>query len=270
MRPLIIHPWKLDPRAAAALQRELARAVRIGGPGPRSPLLVAGCDAAGSGRWARRDQEIVAGVIVLRFPGWEIVETATARGPAPFPYIPGLLSFREAPLYIEAFAKLRQRPDLLLCDGQGIAHPRGLGLASHLGVLFDLPSIGVAKSRLTGEHREPGRRRGCSTRLVLPAGEASHGRAGATIGRVVRTRDRVRPLFVSPGHRIGVDAAARWVLALAPHYRLPEPTRLADQWVGRLREDPDAAAPAAHGARARAAPCPRPSTRSASQRRAQR
>jgi deoxyribonuclease V len=243
MRPLITHPWELEPRAAAALQRELARALRIGGPGPCSPLLVAGCDVAGGGRWARRDEEIVAGVILLRFPGWEIVETATARGPAPFPYIPGLLSFREAPLYIEAFARLRHRPDLLLCDGQGIAHPRGLGLAAHLGVLFDLPSIGVAKSRLIGEHREPGRRRGCSTRLTLAASDESPGRAGTIIGRVVRTQDGVRPLFISPGHRIGVDAAARWVLALAPSHRLPEPTRLADQWVGRLRKNPDAPAP---------------------------
>jgi deoxyribonuclease V len=243
VRPLITHPWGLEPRAAAAWQRELAQAVRIGGPGPRPPLLVAGCDAAGGGRWARRDGEIVAGVIVLRFPGWEIVETAAARGPAPFPYIPGLLSFREAPLYIEAFAKLRHRPDLLLCDGQGIAHPRGLGLAAHLGLLFDLPSIGVAKSRLIGEYREPGRRRGCSTRLVLGARQAPAVRAGATVGRVLRTQDGVRPLFVSPGHRIGIDAAARWVLALAPHHRLPEPTRLADQWVGRLRENPDAPAP---------------------------
>jgi deoxyribonuclease V len=234
MKPVFQHAWDLSPRAAVALQRELAGRVRATGPAPAPPFLVAGCDAAGSGRWARRDERIVAAIVVLRFPGWEIVERAFAWGPAPMPYLPGLLSFREAPLYLQAFAQLRGTPDLLLCDGQGIAHPRGLGLAAHLGVLFDLPSVGVAKSRLTGEHREPGLKRGCSTQLMVreqaggPAGEVK------AVGRVLRTRDGVRPLYISPGHRIGIDEAARVVLMLAPAYRLPEPTRLADQWVRQL------------------------------------
>ncbi len=230
MEPVIQHPWDLTPQEAFRIQRELSARVRLSGRAPRGPFLVAGCDAAGSGRWARRDERITACVIVFRFPGWETVDAAWACGPSRLPYIPGLLSFREAPLYLEAFAKLRLRPDLLLCDGQGIAHPRGLGLAAHLGVLYDLPTIGVAKSRLVGEHRTPGRARGCSVRLML---------AGRVVGRVLRTQTGVRPLYISPGHRIGIDGAAALVLRLAPRYRLPEPTRRADQWVGRLRRQPD-------------------------------
>jgi deoxyribonuclease V len=225
MEPVLEHRWDLSPREAVALQRELAARVVAAGDAPREPFLAAGCDAAGSGRWARRDERITACVIVLRVPGGEVVDRAWARGPAPFPYVPGLLSFREAPLYLEAFAKLSVRPDLLICDGQGIAHPRGLGLASHLGVVLDLPSVGAAKSRLIGAHRAPGRSRGGSTLLT---------HRGRAIGRVLRTRTGVRPLFVSPGHRIGIDAAASVVLLLATRHRLPEPTRLADRWVREL------------------------------------
>jgi len=225
MEPVFEHRWDLAPREAFALQRELATRVRIAGRAPRVPFLVAGCDAAGSGRWSRHDERITAGVIVFRFPGGEIVDRAWARGPSPFPYVPGLLSFREIPLYLEAFAKLAARPDLLVCDGQGIAHPRGFGLASHLGMLFDRPAIGAAKSRLVGTHREPGPRRGGSVRLVYE---------GREVGRVLRTQDGVKPLFISPGHRIGIAAAADLVLRLASQYRLPEPTRQADRWVRDL------------------------------------
>jgi len=236
MRPVIEHAWDLSAAQAIALQRDLARRVVARGPAPRPPFLVAGCDAAGSGRWSRHDERITAAVIVLRYPGWKCVDRAWAAGPARMPYIPGLLSFREIPLYLEAFAHLTTVPDLVLCDGQGIAHPRRFGLAAHLGVLFDLPAIGVAKSRLLGAHAEPGRARGCSTRLT---------HEGEPVGRVVRTQTGVRPLFVSPGHRIGIDAAARMVTRLAPRYRQPEPTRLAHQWVGRLRAHPGASPPTA-------------------------
>ncbi len=226
MKPRFAHRWDLAPSEAVALQRTLAGRVKLRGTLPTSSLLVAGLDISGSGRWSRRNEELTAGVILLRLPGGDIVESAFLQRPSPFPYVPGLLSFREAPVYVELLARLRTAPDLLICDGQGIAHPRRFGLASHLGVLFDLPAIGVAKSRLCGAHREPGQRRGCSTLLKDD---------GAIIGRVLRTKDGVRPLFVSPGHRIGVEDAARIVLALAPRYRLPEPTRLADRWVGALR-----------------------------------
>lgn len=234
MLPRIEHRWDLPVCEAFALQRALARHVCLSGDGPRAPFLVAGCDASGSGRWSRRDERITAAVIVLRYPGWERVASAWVQGPSPFPYVPGLLTFREGPLYQEAFARLPVRPDLLLCDGQGIAHPRGLGLAAHLGLLYDLPAIGVAKSRLVGSHRDPGVRRGCATRLEFK---------GREVGRVLRTRTGVRPLFVSPGHRLGIGAAARLVLRLAPRFRLPEPTRLADRWVGRLRHDPQTPPP---------------------------
>ncbi len=226
VRGPVRHRWDLNPRQAVLLQRELAARVRAHGSSPTGTHYVAGCDATRTGRWSRRDEQIVAGVVVLRVPGLELVDRAWVKAPSPFPYVPGLLSFREAPLYVAAFAKLRIRPHILLCDGQGLAHPRGLGLASHVGLLLDVPTIGVAKSRLVGSYREPGRRRGCSTRLLFD---------GRVVGRVVRTQDGVRPLFVSPGHRIGFAEAARVVVRLATRYRLPEPTRQADLWVGALR-----------------------------------
>lgn len=229
------HRWDLTPAQVAEVQRALAARVSLQGPLPAAPFLVAGCDAAGVGRWARRDERIVAAILVFRWPRGELVDAAAVRVPSAFPYVPGLLSFREAPAYLEAWHALRARPDVLLCDGQGIAHPRGLGLAAHLGVRLEIPAIGVAKSRLVGCYREPGRRRGCATRLLL-------GRR--VVGRVLRTQDGVRPLYVSPGHRCGVDEAAALVLRLAPRHRLPAPTRLADAWVARLRVQPDAPPPA--------------------------
>jgi deoxyribonuclease V len=210
--------------------------VRVEGAIPPEPFLVAGCDAIGVPEILQpggedtqgRAEKIIGCVVVVRFPGWERVGAAWVSGPAPLPYVPGLLGFREAPLYIAACARLTVRPDLLLVDGQGIAHPRGFGLASHLGVLLDVPAIGVAKTWLFGSYREPGRSRGCSTRLV---------HAGRVAGRVLRTQTGVRPLYVSPGHRIGIREAAEVVVRLAPRYRIPEPLRIADQWARRLRSE---------------------------------
>jgi deoxyribonuclease V len=162
-------------------------------------------------------------VVVLEYPSLRPVETAVVKRRVRFPYVPGLLSFREAPAILDAFARLATRPDLLLCDGQGIAHPRRLGLASHLGLLLDLPTIGCAKSRLVGEYQDPGPRRGARAPLRLD---------GRQVGWVLRTRDGVRPLFVSPGHRMSIGAAARWVLGCGAGHRLPEPTHLADRLVG--------------------------------------
>ena len=157
-----------------------------------------------------------AAVAVLRYPELDVLETAIARRPTTFPYIPGLLSFRELPAVLAALEQLREPPDLLLCDGQGIAHPRRFGIASHLGLLVDIPAIGVAKTRLCGTHEEPPNQRGAWTPLW---GQ------GEIIGAVLRTRPGVRPLYVSPGHRISLETALAYVMGCCTRYRLPETTR---------------------------------------------
>jgi deoxyribonuclease V len=169
---------------------------------------------------------LFAAVVVLHAETFETIETVGIRDPARFPYVPGYLSFREAPALLRAFAELRQTPDLLICDGHGVAHPRRFGLASHLGLWLDLPTIGCAKSRLIGSHAEPGARRGSRRRLID---------AGEIVGEVVRTRDSVRPVYVSIGHRISLPTARRWVLRLARRFRLSEPVRAAHLEVNRLR-----------------------------------
>lgn len=168
-----------------------------------------------------------AAVVVMAWPDGRVVETATAAGPPRFPYVPGYLTFREGPLLLAAFRRLRQRPDLCLFDGQGLAHPRRFGLACHLGLLLDLPSIGCAKSLLVGEHRDPGPTRGDWAPIRF---------GGSRVGAAVRTRAGVKPVFVSPGHRIGLPQAVRWVLACS-HFRVPEPIRAAEQIVNRLRRE---------------------------------
>lgn len=212
--------WPATVGEAREVQLRLRRRVRVGG-GPRRARLVAGADCAFSsdGRTAW------AGIAVLALPGLEPVAGAWAAEPIRFPYVPGFLSFREGPVVLRAVRRLRVRPDLWLFDGQGIAHPRAFGLAAHLGVLLDRPSIGCAKSRLVGEHRQPGRRRGEWTPLLV---------RGRRVGAVLRTRDGVRPLYVSVGHRVSLAAAIRWVLACSVH-RVPEPIRLAEQLVNRLK-----------------------------------
>jgi deoxyribonuclease V len=161
-----------------------------------------------------------AAVVVLSCPGLERLDQAVARQPTRFPYIPGLLSFRELPAVLEALERLSVEPDLLLCDGQGIAHPRRLGIASHLGVLIDKPTIGVGKSRLCGQHDLVPEGRGEWTPLID---------RGEIIGAALRTRERVKPIYVSPGHRIGLETAIRYVMACTTRYRLPETTRQADR-----------------------------------------
>jgi len=207
------HRWDLTPKEAIALQRELAdrvvRADRIG-----AVRRVAGVDAGfeDAGRVTR------AAIAVLEFPGLALVERAIARRPTRFPYVPGLLSFREAPAVLAAFERLRAAPDLVLYDGQGIAHPRRFGIASHVGLLLDVPTIGVAKTRLVGEHRRLPERRSAWVPLVD---------AGETIGAVLRTRTGVSPLYVSIGHRVSLESAVRWAMACTTRYRLPETTRCA-------------------------------------------
>lgn len=160
-----------------------------------------------------------AAVAVLAFPSLEHVEHSVIERPTDFPYVPGFLSFREVPAVLEALSRLQTRPDLLIVDGQGYAHLRGFGIACHLGVETGLPSIGAAKSRLVGSHREPGEKAGSRVPLEYK---------GETVGAVLRTRDGVAPLYVSVGHRLDLDSAVTWVLACTRGYRLPETTRWAD------------------------------------------
>ena len=207
--------WPASIEDARAIQEQLRHEVVIeGDPGP--VRRIAGVDAHVSPSagltWAA--------IAVVDFPSLELEESALAAVPTRFPYVPGYLSFREAPAVLEALALLRTPPDLLMVDGHGIAHPRGLGIASHLGVLTGLPSIGVAKSRLVGWFEEPGPVKGDRTALT---------HRGATIATVLRSRERARPLFVSTGHRISAELALELVLATLTRYRLPEPTRLADR-----------------------------------------
>ncbi|TLM65293.1 MAG: deoxyribonuclease V [Deltaproteobacteria bacterium] len=209
-----LHPWSLTPKEAIALQRELAGRVVLHGADADEVRLVAGVDVSCS-RFAPR---VFAAVVLFDLTANAVVECALAQAVEPFPYVPGLLSFRELPVVLAAFRKLQRPPDVVLVDGQGLAHPRRLGIASHLGLWLDLPTIGCAKSRLCGEHAEPGPRRG---------EWASLSDGGEEVGRVLRTRDRVKPLFVSPGHKVGMARAAELVLACGRGYRLPEPTRLA-------------------------------------------
>jgi deoxyribonuclease V len=168
-------------------------------------------------------------VVVLDAEDLSLVEQSHVKGVARFPYLPGLLSFREAPWVLDAFSRLQRRPDVLILDGHGTAHPRRFGLASHLGVLLELPTVGAAKSLLVGEHGRLGLARGSRSRLTL------HGRR---VGDVVRTRTGVRPIYVSPGHRVGFERAVRLVLSTTRGLRLPEPTRLAHIAVNRLRSQP--------------------------------
>lgn len=219
MNPSATHRWNLSPAEARQLQDTLARQVVLEDCFGQV-RSIAGVDAGfeDSGLVTR------AAVVVMQWPGLETIEQVVAREPTTFPYVPGLLSFRELPAVLAAFNRLTTAPDLVLCDGQGIAHPRRFGIACHLGVLLDIPTIGVGKSRLTGQFEEPGPTRGDRSPLL------DH---GETIGLVLRTRDRVRPLFVSPGHRVSLESTAEWVLRCATRYRLPEPIRAADRLASR-------------------------------------
>ncbi|SMF93671.1 Endonuclease V [Methylomagnum ishizawai] len=216
------HPWNLDSKAAIALQNQLRRLVKIEDELPADIRRVAGVDVGfeDEGKVTR------AAVAVLDYPGLGLIESSIARLPTVFPYVPGLLSFREVPAILKALAGLAVLPDLLLVDGQGYAHPRRLGIACHLGLLTDLPSIGVGKTRLCGRHEEVPDEKGRWVPLVDKQ---------EIIGAVLRTRRGVQPIYVSAGHRIGLETAVEWVLRCTGRFRLPETTRqahrLASGWV---------------------------------------
>jgi deoxyribonuclease V len=219
-----LHDWSMNFREAVALQRELAGRVLLADCLPRPLRTVAGVDVS----YEKHGDLFFAAVVVLSFPELEPMEEAFAVGRVTFPYIPGLLSFRELPVVLDAFRNLRTVPDAVLVDGQGIAHPRRLGIASHLGLWLELATVGCAKSRLCGEHPPPGDRRGDQVPLTLD---------GERIGTVLTTRDRVKPLFVSPGHKTDIAAAAELTLDCTRRYRMPEPTRLAHLLTNKLRRE---------------------------------
>lgn len=217
MRVSVPHAWPTGRQEAEAVQDRLRPLVRVEADGwPTPPLrLIAGLDVA----YAKDDDRLAAAVVVLDADTLAVVESVSAVGQAAFPYVPGLFAFRELPTLVTALERLTTAPDLLVCDGQGIAHPRRFGLACHLGVLTGLPAIGIAKQSLVGEYAEPERRRGAWT-PVRDGGEV--------VGRAVRTQTGIKPVFVSVGHRMSLDAATTLALRLSPSYRLPETTRRSD------------------------------------------
>ena len=218
MKALDLHPWDVSTAEAVEIQRKLApRVVREGIPA--DVRRIAGVDiSVGRGSADGR-----GAVVVLRYPEMDVEEQVVVEARVGFPYVPGLLSFREIPVLLEAFRQVKEKPDLVLVDGQGLAHPRRFGIACHLGLLLDVPAVGCAKSRLCGEHGP----------LAMEAGSSAPLRDGdEVIGAVLRTRDGVSPVYVSIGHRITLDEAVAWVLRCCRGYRIPEPTRLAHMAAG--------------------------------------
>jgi deoxyribonuclease V len=226
-----LHPWRVSSRQAGEIQESLRNQLRLE-PLPFPRRLVAAADVA----YSQYTHRMYAAVVVVAWPSCDIVDTVSVVRRAMFPYVPGLLSFREVPPLLAAFARLRCVPDVVVFDGQGLAHPRGFGLACHAGLLLDIPSVGCAKSRLIGTHDEVGAQKGSATALRVK---------GETVGAVVRTRTRVKPVFVSPGHRADVRSAVNLVIALATRFRLPDPQRFAHQaTVRRYQRDRDRGRPA--------------------------
>ena len=218
-----MHAWNLCPADAIRLQKEFSPRLAIQGM-PERITTVAGVDCA----FSRAENTGFCAIVLFSFPGLDVLEERFFKSGVDFPYIPGLLSFREGPLVMGALALLSRTPDVLVFDGQGIAHPRRFGIASHLGLVCGIPSIGCAKSRLYGSYDEPGPDAGSRSPLLADDGER--------IGAVVRTRSRVKPVFVSPGHLFGVNEAADFMMRCVRTYRVPLPTRIADIRVAEYKQ----------------------------------
>jgi deoxyribonuclease V len=216
VQPVFTHRWDVSPAEAKEIQRQLRGRVLVQSL-DRQPESIAGIDVSVRGEQAR------AAVVLLTYPDLTPLQAVTAEMPVPFPYVPGLLAFREGPVVLAALERLTDWPDVLMFDAQGLAHPRRMGLATHLGVLLDMPAVGCAKSRLCGTYTEPEEQKGSWTPLTD---------GDDVIGAVVRTRDGVRPVFVSVGHRVSLEEAVSLVLGCATRYRLPEPTRWAHRVAG--------------------------------------
>lgn len=207
-------PWPHDIKEARVIQESLIKRIKIE-PLRKIPGTIAGADAVCS------DDLVTAVISLFTYPDLVHIEDAIVNVKGYFPYIPGYLSFKEGPGILKAYEALKVKPDIILFDGQGIAHPRRIGIASHMGAILDIPTIGCAKSRLIGEYKEPGKKRGDWTYLY-------YNYKGERIGAVVRTRDDVRPLFVSPGHRIDIETSVEIVMRSTSGFRIPEPLRRAD------------------------------------------
>lgn len=216
-----LHEWKLSPREAVELQKSLRERVRVV-PLEKGIETVAGADIS----FNKFEPTVYAGIVVVRVPSMEVLEEVGVVSETRFPYVPGLLSFREAPSVLEAWAKLKTEPDAVMFDGQGLAHPRRIGIASHVGLLLNRPTLGCAKSVLVGKYEEPQEERGSWTPLVDK---------GETVGAALRTKTRVQPIFVSPGHLIDLAGAIELTMHSDGGYRQPEPTRLAHHLVNALR-----------------------------------
>ena len=216
MKISALHDWNLTPQQAIQLQKQLAYEVVAEDRFSEPVKTVAGIDLG----YDSKNDTSRAVCVVLSFPELELIETSEALLPIQFPYVPGLLSFRETPVAIKALEKLTVTPDLILCDGQGLAHPRRFGIACHIGLITDLPTLGVAKSLLVGKFENLGESRGSRAPLV---------HKNEQVGFALRTKDKVQPVYVSVGHRISLETAADYVLQCAQKYRLPETTRLADK-----------------------------------------
>ena len=218
-----LHAWDVSAKEAVRLQKQWAGKTVCRG-NPAHLKIVAGADIS----YSRNSSTAYAGAVLLSFPSLEVIGRFTCKDEFKFPYVPGLLSFREAPCLLKLFKNLHPDPDLIFFDGHGYAHPRKFGLACHLGLILDCPTIGCAKSRLVGSYREPGNRKGSVANLTDDEKN--------TIGAVVRSREGCKPIFISAGHRIGLDAAVRRTLECVTRYRIPEPTRLAHQLVNEFRK----------------------------------
>lgn len=231
-----LHEWNLVPQQAVALQQQLRSQIRIQ-PLTRPPETIAGCDIS----FNKFEETVYAGVVVLRLADLSVVTEVGVVSRAAFPYVPGLLSFREGPALLDAWAKLPVEPDVVMFDGQGIAHPRRIGIASHMGLFINLPSFGCAKSVLVGQYDEPAPQRGSWSPMLhrSASGRAPSGRAEPgypdVVGAALRTKNRTNPVYVSPGHLIDLDAAIALTLQCDGGYRIPEPTRRAHNLVNALR-----------------------------------
>jgi deoxyribonuclease V len=217
-----LHEWDISFSEAAIVQKELAKRVVTRGK-VENPEIVAGVDMA----YDKATDQAFASVVVMEYPSFEVIDIYSRAGIISIPYVPGYLSFREAPLILDILEEI-DHIDLLYVDGQGIAHPRGLGLAAHVGLFVEIPTIGCAKSRLVGEYEDPDKEKGSFEPMYYK---------NQQIGTVLRTRTNVKPIFVSPGNKISIKQATKWALKAAVKYKLPEPVRLADKEVSRFKKE---------------------------------